>query len=275
MTITLVLERTSVSTYTTLWREDVGAFCQAVAEAGFTSIEVLAAPPEVDLEDVAAASGRLNRAVRSTGLTVTSVVPSGVDVNLASVQAGVRAWSREQFRRTAHLAALLGAPAMVVHPGRRHPLRPPPVDVLVGHVRDGLTDVVDVARREGVQVLLENVPTGLLDTGAECLALTDDVEGLGLVYDVANGHMVEDVGVALRLLGRRLQLVHLSDTRRDRWLHDPVGSGDVPWGAVLAALDDVGYGGPLVLETLHEQPGATGFLRDLEHLSHPSARARA
>jgi sugar phosphate isomerase/epimerase len=68
--------------------------------------------------------------------------------------------------------------------------------------------------------------------------------------------------------------VHVSDTRRDRWLHDPLGSGDVAWDDVAAALLASSYDGPVVLETLHDADAADGFDRDARVWAECVTRAR-
>ena len=46
-------------------------------------------------------------------------------------------------------------------------------------------------------------------------------------YDIANAHFIgEDTNAGLRQVQSRLGIVHLSDTGRQAWRHDPVG--DVP-----------------------------------------------
>lgn len=253
----------AVSTYTGLGRTPLVELLRTLADAGHEQVEILAAPPHVDLEDLGEAVSRLTSVLRETGQRVTSVVPSGVDVNLASSQRGMREWSREQFVAAATLASELGAPRVVVHPGRRHPLRPPRQDELWDRVVDGLELITNHARTRGLEVLLENVPTGLIDTARECTQVADLLEGrVRLCFDVANAFMVEDVAIAIRSLPAPPGLVHVSDTRRDRWLHDPLGSGDVAWDDVAAALLASAYDGPVVLETLHETGAPEGFDRD-------------
>lgn len=252
-----------VSTYTGLGRTPLPRLLEEVASAGHESVEILATPPHVDLENPGAAVDELRPVLTQTGLRVSSVVASGVDVNLASTQLGMRRWSCEQFLSTVRIASALGADYVIVHPGRRHPLRPPPMDSLLGWVLEGLETVLKVAKQEGVQVLLENVPTGLLDTAGECADVARALQGrVGLCYDVANGFMVEDVPRALRSLGEELRLVHVSDTRRTQWLHDPLGTADVPWPDVAEALAARGYTGRVVLETLHDGDPVAGFAAD-------------
>lgn len=93
-----------------------------------------------------------------------------------------------------------------------------------------------------------------------------------LCFDVANAFMVEGVPQAIRSLPAAPHLVHVSDTRHDRWLHDPLRSGDVEWDEVAAALMEISYAGPVVLETLHDGDAGTGFDRDARHWAHSVAR---
>jgi sugar phosphate isomerase/epimerase len=83
-----------------------------------------------------------------------------------------------------------------------------------------------------------------------------------LCYDVANGFMVEDVTDGLTASQPWLGLVHLSDTTRARWMHDPLGHGYVPLRQVLTTLQGIGYTGRIVLETLHDKTAADGFAAD-------------
>ena len=252
-----------MSTYTALGREPLPEVLHALADAGHERVEILATPPHVDLENVGTAVAELVPVLRHTGQQVTSVVPSGVDVNLASTHAGMRRWSTEQFLSTIRLGAALGAPHVIVHPGRRHPLRPPARAQLHAWVMEGLDAIVRAGEREGIRVLLENVPTGLIDTAEECADVVSALsDRIGLCYDVANGYMVEDVPQALTKLSVHPELVHVSDTRRDRWLHAPLGAGEVPWDSVAGALAGRAYAGTVVLETLHDADCVPGFARD-------------
>lgn len=256
------------STYSYLWRRDLEPAIDDLAGAGFDAVEILAARPHVGLPMDAAGSRRLRLACEAAGVHVNSVVPSGVDVNLASVDPAMRAWSIDQFISAAQLAAELGAPYALVHPGRRHPLRPPPLDQLREWVCGGVSRVVEHAAAAGVHVLLENTPTGLFDTARDCASLVDEIgsEHLDLCYDVANGHMAEDSIVGLRVAAPRLRLVHLSDTTRQAWAHDPIGDGELDFARLAEQLADLGYDGGVVLETLQPDNSVDGFVRDLVRL---------
>lgn len=70
----------------------------------------------------------------------------------------------------------------------------------------------------------------------------------------------------LRLVSSRLDLVQVSDTIRSASAHDSIGEGELPFSQVWAALTDLGYSGPVVIETLHPDDTSRGFVRDLTRL---------
>jgi sugar phosphate isomerase/epimerase len=80
-------------------------------------------------------------------------------------------------------------------------------------------------------------------------------EAVRIVYDIANAHFIaEDFAAGLVRCRGRLALVHLSDTGRHAFRHDPVGNGTVPFDQVPPALAAVGYAGRPMLEIISRDP---------------------
>ena len=52
----------------------------------------------------------------------------------------------------------------------------------------------------------------------------------------------------------RLDIVHLSDTGREAWRHDPVGQGSCDFAAFGAALRDIGYAKTSMMEIVADPP---------------------
>jgi sugar phosphate isomerase/epimerase len=256
------------STYTFLWRAGIETAVDEIAKAGFRRIEVLAAPPMVDAGEWQSAADQIGSACQRAHVSVHSVAPSGVDVNLASPDSTMREWSVGYLATIGRLAADVGARWLIIHPGRRHPLRPAPYDQYVQWVTDGVLKLLDVMAGMHVGVLFENTPTGVLDTGAEIVQLIERVKSdrLRVCYDVANGHMVEDIHAGLAAARRYLGLVHLSDTTRSAWAHDPIGAGELDFRRIATTLSEAGYDGEFVLETLHDGDVARGFGADVAAL---------
>ncbi len=260
----------TASTYTYLWRHDLPRALAEIAAAGYTGAEFMAAPPHVqpagELEPAAAA---IRRASEQAGIPISSVVPAGLDVNLASPDGSMRAWSVRHYIEVGRLAAAVGASYLVIHPGRRHPFKPAPYDEARGWIIDGVAEIVASLEDDGLRAVFENTPSNILDSASECLEVVAAVgsDRLGICYDVANGFMIEDPADGLRTVGDALELVHLSDTTAAKWLHAPIGTGEVDFGAAAAAIEDLGYDGPVVAETIHADDAGEGLRADLSALS--------
>ena len=103
----------------------------------------------------------------------------------------------------------------------------------------------------GVEVMLEPInryETDFVRTAEEGLRLIDDVgsPALRILLDCFHMNIEErDLAATIRTVGDRLGYVHLVDSNREA-----PGDGHINFREVFEALDDTGYGGPLVAEIL-------------------------
>ena len=75
-----------------------------------------------------------------------------------------------------------------------------------------------------------------------------------ICYDIANAHFIgEEAAAGLLQVSSRLGIVHLSDTGRQAWRHDPVGRGTCDFAAFGAALRGIGYAKTSMLEIVAER----------------------
>src|SRR5262249_40906388 len=108
----------------------------------------------------------------------------------------------------------------------------------------------------GVSLALENHPLGLLPDADSIEAFLAGYGGaIGLAYDVSNGASIgEDPIAAIDRLWRHLRIIHLSDTRRREWRHDPLGTGDIDFRGLLKLFSERSYGGQIILEIMGDDP---------------------
>jgi sugar phosphate isomerase/epimerase len=102
----------------------------------------------------------------------------------------------------------------------------------------------------------------LINTAAEAVRFVADVGAgnVGLLLDAYHMNIEEsDPAAALRLAGERLWLYHAADSNRQG-----IGRGHTDFGAQLAALADVGYAGPIILECTAPGPDPFAATKD-EH----------
>ena len=195
--------------------------------------------------------------VRDNGWRFTSLNMPNVDLNIAAASVEMRRYTLSILRGIFELAGDLGAPAVVIGPGKPNPLFPLPKERMLGWFFEALDELVPVAEKSGAAILVENMPFAFLPQAAELMAALARYghDGIGVVYDVANAVFIgEDLAQGCEQVRSRLRLVHLSDTGREAYRHDPVGRGVVPFRELAPMLPAAGYRELPVLEIISRAP---------------------
>jgi sugar phosphate isomerase/epimerase len=229
-------------------------FLDKLAARGHRTFELMIYPGHLWPKDLSAADrANLRRHIESRGLQVVTLNMPNIDMNIAGASEEMRAYTLDLLERIVFLAGDLGVPGVVVGPGKANPLYPMPRERLMGHFFRGLDRLVPVAERAGTGLWIENMPFAFLPAIDELMAALDTYGNgdLGIVYDVANAWFIkEDIAQGLRTCARRLRLVHYSDTGHSVYRHDAVGLGTVPFAIPPPVLEEIGYGGPPMLEII-------------------------
>jgi sugar phosphate isomerase/epimerase len=253
----MTIELFGCNTYSYVRSECATASVARLADRGFREFELMVHPghlwptPKPEL-------ARL-RALFAGGVRLTTLNMPNIDLNVTAAAAEMRRHSLGMLTDVVRLAGELGAPGVVIGPGKANPLFPAAADELTPHFFAALDVLCPIAAAAGTALWVENMPFAFLP-GIDELAAALDRYGddrIGIVYDVANAHFIgEDIHYGLRRCGSRLRLVHLSDTGRRQYRHDPVGQGDVPFAAIPAMLANVGYTRRPMLEIISENGDA-------------------
>jgi len=219
-----------------------------VAGLGFDVIEVAFEDPA--LIDLDALAGR----AADVGLGVLVCGAYGPGRNLVSADAAERAATAAYVRALIDAAALLGSPvvggpaygAVGKTPAADPAARQRERDLAAAELRP----LAAYAGERGVRLALEPLnrfETDLINVVEQGLALVEAVGSphIGLHLDTFHMHLEErDSAAAIRRAGERLFHFHACENDRGT-----PGQGQVAWPAVAAALADVGYGGPVVIES--------------------------
>ncbi len=244
----------AVNTYSYTLDRRVQDCVASLAARGCAEFELMMYPGHLWPADTDAGQRRaLRQSFASGGLAVSTLNMPNIDLNVAAADAAMRAYTLANLRAVVELAGDLGVPGVVVGPGKANPLMPAPAERLIGHFFAALDELVPLARRAGTALYVENMPFAFLPGIDALLAALDRYgdDGIGIVYDVANGHFIgEDVCAALRKCARRLRIVHLSDTGQKVYRHDAVGLGTVDFAALPAVLEEIGHRRRPVLEII-------------------------
>lgn len=246
-----------VNTMSFMWRSSAREALEALAREGYRRFEVMAQRPHLDPMMERAQVAAFARFLRDAGLTVETINLPSLDQNLASASPEMRDYTVQIFHRLIDMAAAIGASGVVTVTGRVNPLIPPPRRDLEDWFGEAFERVLRAAESSGVRLLLENIPMGVYPRADQLIAFADRIDSplVGICYDIANAHFIgEDAAAGLGKVRSRLDIVHLSDTGREAWRHDPVGQGSCDFAAFGAALRDIGYSGTSMLEIVADPP---------------------
>lgn len=249
-----------INTYAWAWTTPAIDVVRRLADIGYNSFELLLHPPHLPIEDYDQASRRnLAALLRQVGAVNCSVNLPSLDHNMASPWRQARTASVEIFKHTIDLTSDLGIPWLVTVPGRMSPLSPPSMQQRNEWVRDCIEQLLPYARTRGVSLAIENVPMASFPDAKSLGAFVRSFASpdIAVCYDVANAWFIgESLTDGIRHLADLLRIVHLSDTTRTKWAHDPVGAGDLPFAEVAAALTEVGFDHGVLMEIIDQNPEA-------------------
>ncbi|MDR1798659.1 MAG: sugar phosphate isomerase/epimerase [Bifidobacteriaceae bacterium] len=124
---------------------------------------------------------------------------------------------------------------------------------------EGLQRAADHAADQGVRLALEPLnrfETDMVNTTAQGLQMVADAgrDNLGLSLDTFHMNIEDDnLGAAIRQAGPKIFSFQASENTRGT-----PGAGHVPWAEVFTALDDIAYGGPVIVEAFRDDIVALG-----------------
>jgi L-ribulose-5-phosphate 3-epimerase len=233
------------NTYSYIRSEPAHRCIARLADFGFRKFELMVHPGHLWPPGPAAEGlADLRRLLSARGLEVVTLNMPNIDINIAAAAPAMRDYSLAMLTGIVQLASEIGARGVVIGPGKANPLFPADNAELTPHFFAALDVLCPLARSGGTALWVENMPFAYLP-GVDALMSVLDRYGnddIGIVYDVANAHFInEDIHAGLVRCGKRLRLVHLSDTGRQQYRHDAIGQGSVPFRNIPAMLGDVDY----------------------------------
>ncbi len=223
-----------------------------VKELGFDILELSIENPA--LIDVA----RVKKAVKDNQLEPIVCGAFGLDRNLCSPDLRIVENAKAYIRWLIDAAAELGSP-LVCGPmysavGKDHledeNARKNEWDLAVA----GVQEMAQYAQPKGVRLALETLnrfETDMLNVVSQGLEFINQtgMDNVGFHLDTFHMHLEEkNSGDAIRAAGKKI--FHFHACENDRGVP---GTGQVHWNVVARALKDVGYDGPVVIESFTSQ----------------------
>jgi sugar phosphate isomerase/epimerase len=222
---------------------------------------------ERDLDQVAATLRELGlQPVMETGARFLLDRTTKHEPTLMTRDPASRARRFAYYQRVAAMGARLGAEVMSFWAGVD---RSPGPDSRAWML-DGIRRTCDFVRAEGLVPSLEPEPGMAIETVAQWQGMRQELgrDAPELTLDIGHLYAVweGEPCPVIAAMAPFLRQVHLEDMRRGQHEHLLPGTGDVDFRAVLTALRDSGYGGPVCFElsrSSHRAPTAVELCRRL------------
>lgn len=167
----------------------------------------------------------------------------------------------EGTKKAINAAGRLGLKWAVIHSA-------PEVDQICDFVRP----YAELATPQGVGIAIENiriVPVEVTRDAIDKLASEGFI--VGNCFDTGHSNFAGDVVADdIRILGKRIKMLHVHDNYGDRDAHQPPFSGNIDWKSVIGALREVGYEGDFNYEvstTNIPMPAKPKYLKYLAELA--------
>ena len=124
-----------------------------------------------------------------------------------------------------------------------------------------MSEYLECAIKAGTGIAVENLPifSGIIpiipfysSNYHDLIQLADSFrdEHMKICWDFGHANMMSfDQSEAIRTMGERIVCTHIHNNFKRQDLHLPPDCGDIDWEAVMTAMKENGYDGPLTLET--------------------------
>jgi len=205
-------------------------------ELGYDGME-LVSPSELDLAEVLAAS-------HETGMPVHGLVDmKHWQLTLSSPEAEVRTQGREVLEQAIRDSHAFGGDSVLLVPGVVRG-----GDQTHQHVWDRsieqIKQVLPLAAKLGVRVLIENVWNGFCETPAQLRDYIDQMNSpwVGVYFDIGNAQKFAPSQEWIRTLGNRIVKLDVKGWGQADGF-GKIGDGDVDWPEVRKALAEIEFSG--------------------------------
>ena len=231
----------STAIYWNYKEHDLLTAMKHMCDMGFSCVEILCEHPFYTnwaTEDAEKEKESIKELLDSYELDVSVHAPYH-DLNIASLNPGIRSETVRQLREAIEVASDLNGEVLVVHPGfvasRKYPK-----GMAHGIMVDTLIGLENIA----------NKPKALAVHATELVRTVADVgsKNLRVTFDVAHANTIGTTLIDfVDTLGKLIKHVHVSDNKGFDD-HLPIGVGNIDYRVVISKLIENGYKGLLIIE---------------------------
>ena len=188
-------------------------------------------------------------------------------INIAVPNTVLRRVILKRLQKSIVYAAQLGCCLWLFHPGSKTGLSHiyPGKDWQLN--LDSVRTLLRVARREGVEIAIENNPEpypNLMKTVGDFHRFYEELDdNIGMVLDVAHANLNRQIQDFMKQFSEKIVHMHVSDNDGVNDLHLGIGYGSIDWENVARLVKEAEYGNLIILESTDHVEESLQVLRKL------------
>jgi len=186
-------------------------------------------------------------------------------VNIANPCPTLRRAILKRLTQSIVVAGRLDCSLWLFHPGSRTGLSTiyPGKDWQLN--LESVRTLLNVARREGVNVAIENTPEpfpSLMKSADDFQRFYQDLnDDIGMVLDVAHANLNNQIQEFIKQFSKKIVHMHVSDNNGESDLHLGIGTGNIDWTFVARLVKGEDYNNLIVIESIDHIEESLHFLR--------------
>jgi len=187
--------------------------------------------------------------------------------NIASPSPDLRRAVLKRLTKSIVYAGQLDCRLWLFHPGSRTGLSPiyPGKDWQLN--LESVRALLNVARREGVEIAIENTPEpfpSLMKSVGDFLRFYEDLgDDIGMVLDVAHANLNNQIQDFIKQFSKKIVHMHVSDNDGANDLHLGIGYGNIDWENVAKMVKEAEYSNLIMVESAEHVKESLQVLRKL------------
>lgn len=208
----------------------------------------------------------IRKIIKEKGFELTLHAPF-VDMNIASPNPILRRTILRQLEKSILYASRLDCRLLVFHPGKRTGISEfyPGLDWQLN--LESMRYLLDVARRHGVEIAVENVPEPfpfLMKSVDDFSRFYNEFDGdIGVTLDIGHANVNHQVLEFIQQFPKRIVHIHASDNDGTFDFHRGIGYGSVNWEKVASAIKKINYDNIIMLESIDHVEESLQKLKEL------------
>jgi sugar phosphate isomerase/epimerase len=188
-------------------------------------------------------------------------------INIATPSQALRRAVLKRLEKSIVVAGNLGCRLWLFHPGSKTGLSHfyPEEDWKLN--LQSVRALLKVARREGVEVAIENTPEpfpSLMKSVDDFHRFYKDLDDdIGMVLDVAHANLNNQIQDFMEQFSKKIVHIHVSDNKGDSDLHMGLGQGNIDWNNFAKLAKAADYSNLIMIESTDHIKESKQLLRKL------------